>query len=163
ARKLLRFLGEYQRTHGRRLSFGTEASLNLAQHPDLLALFRDANFGWVFIGIESTDPESLKETKKTQNLHEDILTSIRRIYAHGIEVLAGFIIGFDHDTQDSFEHQYNFITAAGIQSAMIGLLTALPKTPLYERLKKEGRLTTLEDAHDNTRPVTNIVPLKMSY
>jgi radical SAM superfamily enzyme YgiQ (UPF0313 family) len=163
ARKLLRFLGEYQRTHGPRLSFGTEASLNLAQHPDLLALFRDANFGWVFIGIESTDPESLKETKKTQNLHEDILTSIRRIYAHGIEVLAGFIIGFDHDTQDSFEQQYNFITAAGIQSAMIGLLTALPKTPLYERLKKEGRLTTLEDAHDNTRPVTNVVPLKMSY
>ena len=117
----------------------------------------------MFIGIESTDPESLKETLKTQNLHEDILTSIRRIYAHGIDVLAGFIIGFDNDTLETFEQQYQFITDAGIQSAMIGLLTALPKTPLYERLKKEGRLTTLEDAHENTRRGTNVVPKNMTY
>jgi hypothetical protein len=67
----------------------------MAQHKDLLQLFRDAHFGWVFIGIESTDPASLRETRKTQNLHEDILTSVRRIYAYGIDVMAGFIIGFD--------------------------------------------------------------------
>ena len=78
----------------------------MAQHKDLLQLFRDANFGWVFIGIESTDPASLKETLKTQNLHEDILTSVRRIYSYGIDVMAGFIIGFDHDTTDTFEQQY---------------------------------------------------------
>jgi hypothetical protein len=78
-------------------------------------------------------------------------------------VLAGFIIGFDHDTADCFEQQYRFITEAGIQSAMIGLLTALPKTPLYERLKREARLRTLENVNDNTRPSTNVVPLGMSY
>ena len=122
AKKLLRYLKEYQEKHRYRFSFGTEASLNMAQHPDLLKLFRAANFGWVFIGIESTDPASLKETLKTQNLHEDILTSVRRIYSHGVEVLAGFIIGFDHDAEDTFEQQYRFITDAGIQSAMIGLL-----------------------------------------
>ena len=163
ARKLLRYLKEYQEQHDYRFSFGTEASLNMAQDEELLELFRAANFSWVFIGIESPDPASLKETLKTQNLHEDILTSVRRIYANGIDVLAGFIIGFDNDTLDTFEHQYRFITDAGIQSAMIGLLTALPKTPLYERLKKEGRLSTLENASDNTRPSTNVIPKGMPY
>jgi radical SAM superfamily enzyme YgiQ (UPF0313 family) len=163
AKKLLQFLREYQEKHQYWFHFGTEASLNMAQHPDLLALFRAANFGWVFIGIESTDPASLKETLKTQNLHEDILISVRRIYSYGIEVLAGFIIGFDNDTVDSFEHQYRFISDAGIQSAMIGLLTALPKTPLYERLKKENRLNTLEDTNDMTRLSTNVIPRSMLY
>jgi radical SAM superfamily enzyme YgiQ (UPF0313 family) len=163
AKKLLAFLKVYQDQHNYKFSFGTEASLNMAQHKDLLQLFRDAGFGWVFIGIESTDPASLKETLKTQNLHEDTLTSVRRIYSYGIEVLAGFIIGFDNDTLKTFEQQYQFITDAGIQSAMVGLLTALPKTPLYERLKKDGRLSTLEDAHENTRPSTNVIPKNMPY
>lgn len=163
ARKLLLFLADYQKRHDWQFHFGTEASLNLSQHPDLIAALRAANFGWVFIGIESTDPASLKETMKTQNLHEDILTSVRRIYAQGIEVLAGFIIGFDHDTLDSFEQQYRFITDAGIQAAMIALLTALPKTPLYDRLKRAGRLTTLDDVNDAMRPATNVVPLRMPY
>lgn len=163
AKQLLRFLREYQEKHNYQFNFGTEASLNVAQHPDLLELFRAANFSWVFIGIESTDPASLRETLKTQNLHEDILTSVRRIYSYGIEVLAGFIIGFDHDTADSFEQQYRFITEAGIQSAMIGLLTAMPKTPLYERLKNEGRLNTEEDVNDQTNLSTNVIPKSMSY
>jgi radical SAM superfamily enzyme YgiQ (UPF0313 family) len=163
AKKLLAFLKQYQDQHNYQFSFGTEASLNMAQHKDLLQLFRDAHFGWVFIGIESTDPASLKETLKTQNLHEDILTSVRRIYSYGIDVMAGFIIGFDHDTVATFEQQYQFITDAGIQFPMIGLLTAAPKTPLYDRLKKDGRLTTLEDAHENTRPATNIIPKGMPY
>ncbi len=163
AKKLLQFLKEYQEKHRYWFSLGTEASLNMAQHPDLLALFRSANFSWVFIGIESTDPESLKETLKIQNLHEDILTSVRRIYAYGIEVLAGFIVGFDHDTEACFEQQYQFITEAGIQSAMIGLLTALPKTPLYARLRKEGRLNTSDEVNDMTQLSTNVIPKGMSY
>ncbi len=162
AKDLLRFLAEYQKRHGYMFSFGTEASLNMAQDDELLGLFRAANFGWVFIGIETTDPVGLKETGKTQNLREDTLTSIRRIYAHGIDVLGGFIIGFDHDTLDTFEHQYRFITEAGIQSAMIGLLMALPRTPLHERMQKEGRLRPIERHSDNTCLTTNIVPKCMS-
>ena len=162
ARELLRFLVRYQKEHNYDFSFGTEASLNLAQNRELLELFREANFGWVFIGIESTDPESLKETLKTQNLREDILTSIRRIYAYGIDVLGGFIVGFDNDTTKTFESQYRFITDAGIQSAMIGLLTAMPRTPLYERLKKEGRIDESEDSAENTRGSTNVVPKNMT-
>src|SRR4249920_334148 len=162
AKKLLAFLKEYQDKHNYKFSFGTECSLNMAQHKDLLQLFRDAGFGWVFIGIESTDPASLKETLKTQNLAEDTLTSVRRIYSYGIEVLAGFIIGFDNDTLKTFETQYQFITDAGIQSAMIGLLTAMPRTPLYERLQKEGRIDESEDSAENTRGRTNVVPKNMT-
>ena len=162
AKGLLRFLANYQREHGYAFSFGTEASLNLAQNRELLELFREANFGWVFIGIESTDAESLKETLKTQNLREDILLSVRRIYSHGIDVLAGFIVGFDNDTIETFERQYRFITDAGIQSAMIGILTAMPRTPLYERLKREGRIDESEDSAENTRGRTNVVPKNMS-
>ncbi len=163
AKELLRYLAAYQQRNNYRFQFGTEASLNLAQDAELLDLFRQANFAWVFIGIESPDEESLKETKKTQNTRQDILTSIQEVYRAGIDVLAGFIVGFDNDTVETFDRQYRFITASGIQMAMVGLLTALPKTPLYARLEKEGRLRPDRENADNTRPSTNILPKRMGY
>jgi len=164
AKTLLRGLIDYQTRHRYRFHFGTEASINLAQDAELLGLMREANFGWVFVGIESPDPQTLKDARKTQNTHQDVLTSVRTIYAYGIDVLAGFIVGFDNDTLESFEHQYRFIMKSGIQAAMVGLLTALPRTPLYERLEREGRLRT-EAGHstDNTKLATNVVPKRMSY
>jgi radical SAM superfamily enzyme YgiQ (UPF0313 family) len=163
AKDLMRYLRDYQKQHDYAFHFGTEASLNMAQDEELLGLFREANFGWVFIGIESPDEESLKETKKYQNTREDILTSVRKIYAHGIEILAGFIVGFDHDTKAIFDKQFQFIQNSGIQAAMIGLLTAIPKTPLYERLEKAGRLIPENTSTDNTKLRTNVIPLQMSY
>ncbi|MDA2917918.1 B12-binding domain-containing radical SAM protein [Desulfobacterota bacterium AH_259_B03_O07] len=163
AKRLLKYLREYQEEHNYKFNFGTEASLNLAQDEELLTLFREANFNWVFIGIESPDEDSLKETLKFQNIREDILTSVRRIYSYGIEVLAGFIIGFDNDTTETFDKQYRFIMESGIQSAMIGLLIALPKTPLYERLAKEGRVIHDANDSDNTKLGTNIIPKQMRY
>ncbi len=163
AKDLMAFLRGYQETHDHRFCFGTEASLNLAQDDELLELFRDAHFQWVFIGIESPDEASLRETKKLQNTRQDILASIRNIYSHGIEISAGMIIGFDNDTMETFEKQYQFVTASGIQAAMIGLLTAIPKTPLYERLKKDGRLITEASGQDNCKLGTNIMPKQMGY
>lgn len=163
AGELLHYLAEYQRKHDYAFRFGTEVSLNLAQDRRLLELFRKANFAWVFIGIESSDPETLKQARKTQNLHEDVLASVRRIYAHGIDILAGFIVGFDNDTLETFERQYRFIVDSGVQAAMVGLLTALPKTPLHARLEKEGRLRPAADGTDNTKPATNLVPKRMTY
>lgn len=163
AKELLRFLADYQRRHDFPFGFGTEASLNLAQEPDLLRLFREAGFVWVFIGLESPDEASLKETGKVQNMREDMLVSVRRIYANGIDVLAGFIIGFDNDTLETFDKQYRFIMQSGIQAAMVGLLTALDRTPLFERLKREGRLIEQADNTDNTKPGTNFVPKNMPY
>ncbi len=163
AKGLLAFLRDYQERHGYQFQFGTEASINLAQDAELLRLFREARFTWVFIGIESPDPESLKESRKSQNLHEDLLTSIRRIYAHGIDVLAGFIVGFDNDTLATFELQRRFIVDSGIQAAMVGLLTALPHTPLHERLETEGRLLSTGHGSDNTKLGTNFRPKRMEY
>jgi hypothetical protein len=162
ARDLVRTLVAYQHRHGFPFRFGTEASINLAQEAELLDLFREAKFTWVFIGIESPDPETLKQTRKSQNTREDMQVSLRRIYQHGIDVLAGFIVGFDNDTVDTFEQQYRFIVDAGIQVAMVGLLTALPKTPLYARLQAAGRLRDLDSA-DNTKAATNVFPMRMSY
>jgi radical SAM superfamily enzyme YgiQ (UPF0313 family) len=161
ARELLRAIKDYQRDHDYRFRFGTEASLNLAQDQELMQLMHDANFQWVFIGIESPDEESLRETLKLQNTREDMQTSLRHIYEHGIDVFAGFIIGFDHDTAATFDRQHDFIVQSGIQVAMVGLLTALPRTPLYARLEADGRLLA-GDATDNTRLWTNVVPKKMT-
>lgn len=163
AKELLRYLVAYQRDHRYRFHFGTEASLNLAQDPELLALFRAAGFGWVFIGIESPDEASLKETLKFQNTRQDLMTSIRAIYAHGIDIFAGFILGFDHDTPASFARQQRFITESGIQASMIGLLQATPKTPLYERLAAAGRLIPDADSSDNVKLWTNVIPQGMTY
>jgi radical SAM superfamily enzyme YgiQ (UPF0313 family) len=163
AKKLMAYLRDYQKEHNYKFLFGTEASLNLAQDDELLDLFTQANFGWVFIGIESPDEGSLKETLKFQNTRSDILSSIRHVYSYGIEVLAGFIIGFDNDTLRTFDLQYNFIQNSGIQAAMIGLLTAVPKTPLYERLEKDGRIIKDASGTDNTKLGTNLVPKQMSY
>jgi radical SAM superfamily enzyme YgiQ (UPF0313 family) len=163
AKQLLAFLAEYQQQHDYRFSFGTEASLNLAQDAELLRLFREANFGWVFIGIESPDEASLKETLKFQNTRHDILSSVQTVYAAGLDVFAGFIIGFDHDTVETFERQYQFIVNSGIQASMIGLLQATPKTPLHDRLHKAGRLIADANHTDNSKLGTNVIPKGMSY
>ncbi len=162
AKETLRFLAGYQARHGRRLRFGTEASLNLADDDELLDLFRAAGFEWAFLGLETPDPLALREACKLQNCAGDMLEAVRRIYARGIDVLAGFIVGFDQDTLATFEKQRRFILDSGIMVAMVGLLTALPRTPLYERLRREGRLDERVAHGDNTGGRTNIVPKGMS-
>ena len=163
AKELLRYLAAYQSKHKYKFLFGTEATITMAHDPELLRLFREANFKWVFIGIESPDENSLKETKKLQNTSHDLIASLRTIYSNGIDILAGFIIGFDNDTTDVFDKQYDFIMESGIQSAMIGLLTAAPKTPLYERLKKDNRLIPGAFTSDNSKLQTNVIPKNMTY
>ncbi len=88
---------------------------------------------------------------------------MRRIYEHGLDIFAGFIIGFDNDTLSTFDRQYRFIVDSGIQVAMVGLLTALPKTPLYQRLESEGRLLPGADGTDNTSIGTNFMPKQIEY
>ncbi|HET9734915.1 MAG TPA: radical SAM protein [Burkholderiales bacterium] len=162
AKETLRYLAKYQDRHGRALRFGTEASLNLADDPELLTLFRDAGFEWAFLGLETPDPETLREAAKTQNTTGDMLSAVRRIHAAGIDILAGFIVGFDRDTPAVFGKQRRFILDSGIMVAMVGLLTALPRTPLFDRLKREGRLIEHAAHGDNTRASTNIIPKSMT-
>ncbi|HYE71711.1 MAG TPA: B12-binding domain-containing radical SAM protein, partial [Blastocatellia bacterium] len=156
-KKLLPELSQWSERNNHPFSFITEASLNLAQDIELLELMQRANFRRVFLGIETPVEESLKEAQKGQNTREDLLTSVRKIQSYGIEVMAGFIVGFDSDPEDIFERQINFIRESAIPLAMVGLLTALPDTQLWRRLEREGRLVT-ESSGNNTDGSLNFVP-----
>ena len=160
AKELLKALADWQAARGYPLEFMTEVSLNVAQDDELLALMKQAHFTTIFVGIESPRAASLLETKKTQNTREDIVTSVHRIQAAGIEVMAGMIVGFDHDDPSIFEEQFQFIQQARIPISMTGMLNAVPKTPLHARLKAAGRL--IADSVGDQFVFTNVVPGGMS-
>jgi radical SAM superfamily enzyme YgiQ (UPF0313 family) len=145
-------LEAWQKCHHYPLLFYTEASIDLAQRPELIAAMVKANFFYVFIGIESPSPKSLTEAKKFQNLRRDPLESVRFIQNQGLWVTGGFIIGFDSDTEDIFEQQKDFIERAAIPWAMAGFLQAPPTTPLFDRMLKEGRLLMESTATSNFDP-----------
>jgi radical SAM superfamily enzyme YgiQ (UPF0313 family) len=156
AKMLLRSIIAWQLKHGYPLRLNTEASVNLADDAEMLELLYQANFRAVFIGIETPEVASLNETKKFQNTRGDSLVAkLARIQNAGLDISAGFIVGFDNDDESIFEKQFRFIQDNGILLAMVGMLTAIPKTPLFERLQKEGRLQ-LEDFN------CNFVPKQMS-
>jgi radical SAM superfamily enzyme YgiQ (UPF0313 family) len=148
---------EWSERHHRPFSFITEASMNLAEDDQLLEMMKRANFRRVFLGIETPVEESLKEAQKGQNTRRDLLESVRKIQSYGLEVMAGFIVGFDTDPEDIFERQIRFIQESGIPLAMVGLLTALPDTQLWRRLEKEGRLLE-ESSGNNTEASLNFIP-----
>jgi radical SAM superfamily enzyme YgiQ (UPF0313 family) len=160
AKDLLRALADWQRGHDYPIEFMTEVTLNIAQDDALLQLMRHANFTTIFVGIESPRTASLQETHKTQNLRESILDSVHRIQRAGMEVMAGMIVGFDHDDPSIFDEQFRFIQDARIPVSMTGMLNAMPKTPLYERLKRAGRL--MAESVGDQFVFTNIVPQGMS-
>jgi radical SAM superfamily enzyme YgiQ (UPF0313 family) len=138
-RQLLPDLAQWQKARGYPFSLITESSLNLADDEPLLASMRDAGFRRVFIGIETPVEESLKEAQKSQN-RGNLLDSVKKIQSYGMEVMAGFIVGFDNDPVDIFQRQIDFIRRSAIPLAMVGLLNALPETQLWKRLDREGRL-----------------------
>jgi radical SAM superfamily enzyme YgiQ (UPF0313 family) len=154
---LLPELVRWMRDHCFPFSLFTEASLNLAEDPDLLPLMREAHFTRVFLGIETPVEASLKETTKFQNLRGNLLDSVKRIQSFGIEVMAGFIVGFDSDPVDVFDRQIQFIREAAIPLSMVGLLSALPNTQLWRRLKAEGRLLR-QSLGSNTLSDMNFIP-----
>ena len=130
----------WQEEHGWPFDFSTEASLNIADDAELMGLMSKAGFLGVFIGIESPDPEILKATKKKQNTKRNIAESVHRVYANGMAVMAGFIIGFDEEKGPVGDAVAELIEECAIPIAMVGLLYALPETQLTRRLAAEGRL-----------------------
>jgi len=147
AYSILRSIIRWQEEKKYPFSFYTEASINLADDPQLLALFGQAGVYMVFLGIETPSQEALADSGKMQNVGKDLISSVARIQSCGIEVSAGFIVGFDSDTEDIFDRQIEFINKSGITTAMVGLLQALPGTKLYNRLEQENRL--LDDSSGN--------------
>jgi radical SAM superfamily enzyme YgiQ (UPF0313 family) len=156
-KRLLPVLADWSERRGYPFSFITEASVNLAEDEELLDGMRLAGFRRVFLGIETPVEASLKEAQKGQNMRSDLLDSVRKIQNYGMEVMAGFIVGFDNDPEDIFERQIEFIRESAIPLAMVGLLTALPDTQLWRRLEREGRLLA-ESTGNNTDGSLNFVP-----
>lgn len=137
--------------------FFTEISINASDDDELLDLMKKAGFFMVFVGIETPSAESLKECGKFQNQNRNLIDSIRKFYKYGMEVTAGFIVGFDSDDETIFRRQFEFIQEAGVSKAMIDILQALPGTKLYKRLASENRLliTSSGVCQDST---TNFIP-----
>jgi radical SAM superfamily enzyme YgiQ (UPF0313 family) len=159
---VLRDIIRWQQERAYPLTLFTEASLDLAEDEELMELMGLANFQNVFIGIETPNEESLKETKKLQNVRPNAGTLVERVHRvqrHGIDVWCGMIVGFDHDDSSIFQVMPQFLAETRISAALIGMLHAIPTTPLYERLKKAGRLN---DDDASNRYGTNVIPLGIS-
>ncbi len=156
-REVLPAVIRWMEEHKHPFSLNTEASINLADDPELMRLMVAAGFDQVFVGIESPNEESLAECSKLQNRNRDLIANVKQIQGAGLEVQAGFIVGFDKDPATIFERLIAFIQESGIATSMVGLLNAPHGTKLYHRLKAEGRLTKSATG-DNTDFSINFVP-----
>ena len=137
--------------------FNTEVSINLADDKQLMDLMVAAGFNKVFVGIETTDNDSLAECNKKHNLNRDLMEDVNRLQRSGLQVQGGFIIGFDNDSLSTFQKIFNFIQQSGIVTAMVGILQAPPGTKLFERMNKVDRINNLMSG-DNVDGSTNLVP-----
>jgi radical SAM superfamily enzyme YgiQ (UPF0313 family) len=155
--RLLPALIEWQMVR-RDIPFTAQVSMNLADDEDLMRSMAEAGFDAAFVGIETPDQDALAECNKKQNLGRDLIADVKRIQRAGMEIYAGFIVGFDQDTPATFRRQIDFIQKSGIATAMVGLLQAPPGTRLYERMRAEGRLLG-GITGDNADGTTNIVPV----
>jgi radical SAM superfamily enzyme YgiQ (UPF0313 family) len=153
-KNLLREIIDWRARTGAAMGFLTEASVNLVDDAELCELMIRAGFKKVFVGIETPALESLAECHKSQNKGRNLVEVVHLLQRRGLEVMGGFIVGFDSDPRDIFKRQYEFIQSSGVATAMVGLLTALPQTRLYQRLSREGRLRA-RSSGNNTQSVLN--------
>ncbi len=162
-REMLPHLIAWQKKRGHPLRFGCEATLNLAKQPEILSLMRQAEFQTVFVGIETPEVDALKQMRKEQNASLPILEGINTLNSYGLEVTSGIILGLDTDTPDTEERLKAFIDASNVPILTINLLQALPKTPLWDRLKRDQRLiaedTGLESNVRFLRPYDEVVAM----
>ena len=157
AKALCTALAEWRKQHRTSFDFTTEASLNLADDPELMQLMKDAGFKSVFLGIETPDESGLIACNKLQNTRRSLLDCVATIQSYGIQVMGGFILGFDTDRPDVFDRMVDFIQKSGIPIAMVGLLQAMPGTQLFRRLRREGRILDA-GLGDNTSDKLNFIP-----
>jgi radical SAM superfamily enzyme YgiQ (UPF0313 family) len=156
--EILPAMAEWQQNRKYPFSLSTQVSINLADDENLIRLLVMAGFDRVFVGIESPNEESLVECNKRQNEHRDIVASVKKLQNHGLQVQAGFILGFDSDPVSIFKSQIKLVQQSGIVMAMVGLLNAPRGTRLYQRMADEKRLTKEKATGDNTDCSMNFVP-----
>jgi radical SAM superfamily enzyme YgiQ (UPF0313 family) len=141
-------------------SFSTEASVDLALDQELMDSMVACNFSAVFLGVETPDTESLKLTKKPQNIRDPLLESMDRISRSGLRIMAGFIIGFDNERPGAGQRIVDFVERAAIPTALFSILQALPDTGLQKRLAQAGRLLDEDAADVNQTTLMNFVPTR---
>jgi radical SAM superfamily enzyme YgiQ (UPF0313 family) len=159
-REMLPHLVEWQKQHGYPLQFSCEATLNIAKHKEILALMREAHFMGLFVGIETPEADALKAMRKDHNVAVPMMESIRTLNSYGLEVTSGIILGLDTDTTDTEVRLREFVDLSQIPMLTINLLQALPKTPLWDRLKRDGRIAddpTLESNVRFLRPYDEVI------
>jgi radical SAM superfamily enzyme YgiQ (UPF0313 family) len=162
AKDMLPHLVAWQQQHGYPMSFACEATLNIAKQPEILALMRESSFLGIFVGIETPEADALKAMRKSQNVSVPMMESIKALNDYGLEVTSGIILGLDTDSDDTEARLKDFIEVSHIPMLTINLLQALPKTPLWDRLKAAGRLVddpTLESNVRFLRPYDDVVSM----
>lgn len=165
AKDLLRALIPVNQSFSKPLTFSTQLTIGVSSDEELLKLLAEANFNMLFIGIETPNKDSLKETNKLHNIRKDLVGEVHKILSYGIAIRAGIIVGFDHDDTDIFDIQYDFIQKACIPSLAVNMLKAPLGTRLWTRLRQEGRVVSLVKVKDqlgHPRSYTNIIPKRMS-
>jgi radical SAM superfamily enzyme YgiQ (UPF0313 family) len=148
---LLPHLIEWQKRNGFRIRLACEATLNIAKRPEILTLMREAYFVSIFCGIETPNHDALKAMQKDHNMMVPIMDAIKTLNGFGMEVVSGIILGLDTDTPETGKHLLDFIEESNIPLLTINLLQALPKTPLWDRLAREGRLIEDEERDSNVQ------------
>jgi len=151
AKDMLPHLLAWQKQHGYPLQFACEATLNIAKQPDILRLMRECTFLGIFVGIETPEADALKAMRKNQNVAVPMMESIKTLNDYGLEVTSGIILGLDTDSDDTEARLKDFIDISRIPMLTINLLQALPKTPLWDRLKLAGRLEDDPGLESNVR------------
>ncbi len=147
---------DWQRRSGFRPSLYTWLTINFYKLETLMAKMRRAGFDMLFIGIESFNENSLLETAKVQNTAPALIEAIRTIQARGFIVVAGLIFGFDSDDERAFQYTLDGLRDAALLSGDPSILTALPGTPLYRRMKLSGRLRDVRFGLGGYKYRTNI-------
>jgi len=161
-KRMLAAVADWNRARRVPVSLYAEMSVDAVRDPELLELCRHANITEMFLGIETPRKAGLRETHKHQNAVIDLVRAVKTIQSYGMVTAAGMIVGFDSDDRQIFEDQYDFLQESGVPIVMLGLLQAIPRTPLYERLERAGRLRSPAQGN-NTLSFTNIEPVCMRY
>jgi hopanoid C-2 methylase len=162
AKDMLPHLLAWQKQHGYPMQFACEATLNIAKQPEILRLMRECSFLGIFVGIETPEADALKAMRKNQNVAVPMMESIKTLNDYGLEVTSGIILGLDTDSDDTEARIKDFIDLSQIPMLTINLLQALPKTPLWDRLKLAGRLADDPALESNVcflRPYDEVVTM----
>jgi radical SAM superfamily enzyme YgiQ (UPF0313 family) len=155
---ILEEIAHWMKKHDSPFCLSTEASITVADDTEIINLLKKSNFNGLFVGIETPEEESLKSCGKYQNTGKDLKEKVKFLQRNGLEVKGGFIVGFDTDRLNTFQRMIDFIQNSGIVTAMVGLLHALPKTKLYKKLEKDGRILNTASGN-NTDSTLNFIPV----